>query len=295
MANHDRDRWGFDREPERGRDRNRGMFGYEGEGYMQGDADRDRERLWRERGGMPDRVSGGRELDRLAERERDRDRFPERTRDGYGGRGDEPYGGGFDRFGGRERTSEPWMSRDHELPASYRGRGPRGYRRTDERLHEEVCERLAWDHDVDASDIEVAVAGGTVTLTGTVASRRMKRLAEDVAESVNGVEDVQNHLTIRRDEGGYGRHRDDEPLQSGVLGLTSTENLDEQRSRSAVMEPRGTGAGRAIRGSGAMNTPAADSTPITNPGAPGTGMGTSANSGIVSGHNTAGDRARRRR
>ncbi|HEX8155256.1 MAG TPA: BON domain-containing protein [Thermoanaerobaculia bacterium] len=79
---------------------------------------------------------------------------------------------------------------------SFRGRGPKGYQRSDERIHEDVCERLAMDHYVDASDIEVQVSGATVTLTGTVADRSAKRRAEDLVEAVTGVRDVQNNLRI---------------------------------------------------------------------------------------------------
>ncbi len=76
------------------------------------------------------------------------------------------------------------------------GRGPRGYRRSDERIAEDVCERLTQHGQVDARDINVEVHDGEVTLRGTVAERRMKRLAEDVAESVTGVEDVHNELRL---------------------------------------------------------------------------------------------------
>lgn len=76
------------------------------------------------------------------------------------------------------------------------GRGPRGYQRSDERIHEEVCERLTQHGQIDASDIEIEVQQGEVTLTGTVTDRRAKRLAEDVAESVMGVKDVHNRLRL---------------------------------------------------------------------------------------------------
>jgi osmotically-inducible protein OsmY len=81
---------------------------------------------------------------------------------------------------------------------SYRGRGPKNYQRSDDRIREEVCERLAMDHDVDASDIEVTVAEGIVTLNGSVNERYAKRLSEDICESVRGVKDVQNNLRISR-------------------------------------------------------------------------------------------------
>ncbi len=79
---------------------------------------------------------------------------------------------------------------------SYRGRGPKNWRRSDEAIREMVNERLT-DHDqVDATDIEVTVENAEVTLTGIVASRREKRIAEDVAWSCGGVHDVHNRLTI---------------------------------------------------------------------------------------------------
>ena len=49
----------------------------------------------------------------------------------------------------------------------YRGRGPKGYIRSDERICEDVCDRLSDDPFVDAADVEVVVAGSEVTLTGT--------------------------------------------------------------------------------------------------------------------------------
>jgi osmotically-inducible protein OsmY len=82
-----------------------------------------------------------------------------------------------------------------EAPAGpHAGRGPRGYRRSDERIREDVNYRLTDDPDLDASDIEVSVNDGVVTLRGSVDSRWDKRRAEDIAESVSGVVDVDNKL-----------------------------------------------------------------------------------------------------
>jgi hypothetical protein len=78
----------------------------------------------------------------------------------------------------------------------FRGRGPRGYQRSSERIFEDVCEALTEDPAVDASDIEVVVQKGIVTLRGSVSDRRQKRRAEDVAEEAHGVRDVRNQLEI---------------------------------------------------------------------------------------------------
>jgi osmotically-inducible protein OsmY len=77
---------------------------------------------------------------------------------------------------------------------NFRGRGPKGYRRSDERIREDVNDRLTDHAYLDASDIEVSVKEGEVTLSGKVFDRTDKRLAEDVAESVTGVKNVQNNL-----------------------------------------------------------------------------------------------------
>jgi hypothetical protein len=81
---------------------------------------------------------------------------------------------------------------------SHAGKGPKSFRRTDERIQEDVCERL-WRHpQIDASGIEVEVKGGLVFLRGTVDERRTKRMAEAEIEFVPGVVDVQNELRIDR-------------------------------------------------------------------------------------------------
>ncbi|MBZ7927657.1 BON domain-containing protein (plasmid) [Ensifer adhaerens] len=79
----------------------------------------------------------------------------------------------------------------------FRGKGPKGYTRADERIEEDVNDRLTDDPWLDASDIDVAVASGEVTLAGEVSSRQDKRRAEDCAEMVSGVTHVQNNLRVR--------------------------------------------------------------------------------------------------
>lgn len=82
----------------------------------------------------------------------------------------------------------------------FRGKGPRGYSRSDERVREDVCDALTENDDVDATDVEVSVQAGEVTLTGTVQDRRQKRVAEDIVETCRGVKDVHNQLRIRQEQ-----------------------------------------------------------------------------------------------
>ena len=95
----------------------------------------------------------------------------------------------------REEDYRRRLAEEHG--GGHRGRGPRGYRRSDERIAEDVNYRLCDDSDLDAREIEVSVADGEVTLTGRVDNKAARRLAEDIAESVLGVRFVGNKLTIR--------------------------------------------------------------------------------------------------
>lgn len=74
------------------------------------------------------------------------------------------------------------------------GKGPKGYRRADDRIYDDVCDALSADPEVDATNIDVEVNDGEVTLRGTVEDRQMKRAAEDCTEHVRGVKDVHNEL-----------------------------------------------------------------------------------------------------
>jgi osmotically-inducible protein OsmY len=81
---------------------------------------------------------------------------------------------------------------------SHRGRGPKGYRPSDERLTEIICERLTDDPFIDARNISVKVVGGEVTLSGSVEERRQKYAAEDIVADVFGVIEVHNDLSVAR-------------------------------------------------------------------------------------------------
>ncbi len=85
-----------------------------------------------------------------------------------------------------------------EPGGGHRGKGPKGYQRSDERLTEDINERLTHDDDIDASEISVAVAGGEATLSGTVNTRFEKRRAEDLADDVTGISHVQNNLRVKK-------------------------------------------------------------------------------------------------
>ncbi|HYG27943.1 MAG TPA: BON domain-containing protein [Caulobacteraceae bacterium] len=134
----------------------------------------------------------------------------------YGYRGRNEYDnrgrGGEHAEGGEHRS---WMERAGERVAdffgagehgsSHRGRGPKGYRRSDARIQEDISDRLTDDPWLDASNIEVEVKECEVILKGEVTSREDKRRAEDLAEAISGVRNVQNHLRVQDQSTGMGQ------------------------------------------------------------------------------------------
>jgi len=97
----------------------------------------------------------------------------------------------------RGHDSPPWR---FSMQQRRRNRGPRNWQRSDERIREDVCERLVALDDVDVSDVSVSVQQGTVRLTGSVVERSDKHRIEDVADDSIGVRDVDNQIRVRRDD-----------------------------------------------------------------------------------------------
>lgn len=106
------------------------------------------------------------------------------------------YGTGYEDYGvtaGRNFRQRPHLGES----ASGRAVGPKNYTRSDERIREEVCERLTHTPTLDVSDVTVTVAGSVVTLTGSVDNRRMKYEVEDIVDDTYGVSDVVNQIHVR--------------------------------------------------------------------------------------------------
>ncbi|MEZ2126164.1 MULTISPECIES: BON domain-containing protein [unclassified Sinorhizobium] len=117
---------------------------------------------------------------------------------------DRPYRGQRSQRDFMDRASDEvssWFGDDQAARRremdKFRGKGPKGYKRADERILEDVNDRLTDAPFLDASDIEVSVTGGEVTLGGFVSSRQDKRRAEDIVDDVFGVSHVQNNLRVR--------------------------------------------------------------------------------------------------
>ncbi|KGQ18199.1 hypothetical protein LF41_1553 [Lysobacter dokdonensis DS-58] len=83
---------------------------------------------------------------------------------------------------------------------SFRGMGPSHYKRADDRIRDDIYERLTDDHHIDARSIMVDVNEGNVTLSGTVTERRMRYAAEDLVERIGGVSNINNQLRVQSDD-----------------------------------------------------------------------------------------------
>ena len=187
--------WGRGWENERDDDTRESRYGSYGRsgaerGYSEGMRDYSQQRYNYPTGFRSNESYGGRSYDN------DRDRYDRGEDRGWWDRASDAVASWFgDEDAERRRRMD--QQREH------RGRGPKNYRRSDERIKEDVNDRLSDDYYVDASEVEVLVSNTEVTLTGTVNSRADKRRAEDIAESVSGVTNVENRLRVKGRYGDY--------------------------------------------------------------------------------------------
>ncbi|WP_245986264.1 BON domain-containing protein [Azospirillum thermophilum] len=137
----------------------------------------------------------------------------------------------------------------------------------DERIREDINDRLTDDPYVDASDIDVTVSNGEVTLSGHVDHRTVRRRAEDLAESVSGVTHVQNNLRVRQDTGSGSRQ--DMGLGSSTGGGSTSGT--------------GTGAGASAMASAGVGGPADASSGLTGRSSGSGGGGSGGTAGTTSG------------
>lgn len=133
---------------------------------------------------------------------------------GYFGTGNYSDGGagstgGYDQ---RSRSRNPGSLGDDTFTTEYAAReqrrhrtGPKGYTRSDDRIREDICERLMLADSIDSSEASVSVKDGRVMLEGTVPTRSMKHAIEDVADHTAGVQDVDNRIRVERQSEGMMR------------------------------------------------------------------------------------------
>jgi osmotically-inducible protein OsmY len=128
-----------------------------------------------------------------------------------------------------DEDAERRRERDRQM--SHRGKGPKSYTRSDDRIKEDINDKLSDDPFIDASDIDVSVSNGEVTLTGTVDHRSTKRRAEDLAEAVSGVKNVENRIRVGSTASMVGSSG-----SSGMSGTTSgsTTGSTDSTTTSAV-------------------------------------------------------------
>ncbi len=133
----------------------------------------------------------------------------------------------WNRFGSQDvNQNQDWgRSRfDQQSQSSswneQKNRWPKSYKRSDERIKDDIHEELIRHGRIDASDVEVQVKDGEVSLTGQVASRHDKRIAEELAERVLGVHDVQNQLRVRSPQHAQGI----DPQRGGAMASSTSSN-----------------------------------------------------------------------
>ena len=179
---------------------------------------------------------------------------------------------GYDLDDGQSLSSQNLHGRQGQgypssqgLRSSHRGLGPRNYTRSDERIREDLNERLTDADDIDARGLTVEVSNGVATLKGTVEQRWMKHRAEDLAESCSGVRDVNNQIRVQSQ-------------QESTIGSQGGSRNPGNESASSLSGTATTPSASATSGSGGAG-------PGSSPGS--SGMGSSGSSTTRTGGSTS--------
>jgi osmotically-inducible protein OsmY len=162
--------------------------------------------------------------------------------DDYGYQGSSRYRGGesghrgdySDRgesYRGESRSERPGL-----LQRLFK-RGPKGYQRSDERLREDISERLMQSTHVDSSEVTVNVVSGKVTLEGTVPDRYMKHYIEDLVDACPGVQDIDNRVRVDPMSG-------QSSSTLGTTGTTGTSTTGTSTTTGASTTGLGSNGGR---------------------------------------------------
>ncbi len=98
------------------------------------------------------------------------------------------------------RTDDHFEYNDWRTPGDFTGYGPADYvQPEDDRIMDEVNERLMQNGQLNALGINVVVSDGKVSLQGVVSNERDRVIAENITYSVPGVRRVYDRLRISGD------------------------------------------------------------------------------------------------
>ena len=77
--------------------------------------------------------------------------------------------------------------------------------RSDAELFADISREIKWDPRIDQAPIEIVIADGVVTLSGTVESAARKLAAFDTASRVEGVRGVIDNVEVHMEHSGRQR------------------------------------------------------------------------------------------
>ena len=153
-----------------------------------------------------------------------------RTGESGGWRGDGGLGRGYRGDYESTQRSQPYRYGSQygdygNRGQGFRGRGPKNYTRSDDRIREDLNEQLMDADDVDASDVSIEVNDGVVTLSGSVEQRWIKHRIEDMADGCSGVKDVRNEIRVQ--------YRSDWPYDKQQVSSGSGSTASSQGSSTS--------------------------------------------------------------
>lgn len=104
--------------------------------------------------------------------------------------------------------------------------------KTDRQIQADVMDEIAWDPEVDSSEIGVAVQNGIVTLSGQVTSYSKKVAAEKCAKRVSGVKGIAEEIIVKLPS--VGKRTDADIADAAVRALKWNTSIPEEKVKVKV-------------------------------------------------------------
>jgi len=114
--------------------------------------------------------------------------------------------------------------------ARVRGNPPKGYKKSDQRLQEDLSEALM-DEGIDCANVDLQVTEGVVKLSGEVVERSDKFRIEQIAAAMSGIHDVENQLRMARKDA---RSTSDSTLSSAGSSTDTSGKRTNETSTSGT-------------------------------------------------------------
>ncbi|MFW5820974.1 MAG: BON domain-containing protein [Bacteroidota bacterium] len=117
----------------------------------------------------------------------------------------------------------------------------------DHDIKENITKMLVWNNMINAENIEISVNRGTVKLWGSVESKWEKHMVESIVNSVHGVVDVENSISVKLGKSLLDKDIENDIKRAFERSILIDEDNISVNVKNSIVELSGSVANMAIK------------------------------------------------